>query len=116
MTELEFQRQLFGDNGLATMLGWLHVHWRPAKTAHGWRTLGSGPLAKGWPDHVLVRERDQRLLFVELKSDRGKLSPDQEWVLGVLRSLEQVGLFDGPLIEVHVWRPRDIEKIAEVLR
>lgn len=107
MTELDFQRQLVGPKGLATMLGWLHVHHRPAQTTRGWRTPVSGELGKGWPDLVLVRERDRRLIFAELKSDTGRVTPDEERVLGILR---RVGL------EVHVWRPRDLDAIAEVLR
>lgn len=129
LTEIEFQRQLVGPHGLATMLGWQHVHHRPAKTEHGWRTPVSGELGKGWPDLVLVRERDSRLIFAELKSDAGRVTPDEQRVLEVLRSL----VFDPaafwpieprtwdetqrpPRVDVVVWRPRDFDAIAEILR
>lgn len=106
MREIDFQRQLVGPTGIATMLGWEHVHFRPAQTAHGWRTPVSGELGKGWPDLVLVRRRDRRLLFAELKTDTGRLTPDEERVLETLASVA----------ETHVWRPADIDRITETLR
>ena len=99
-TEAEFQRWV---TELAEVLGWSHVHFRPAMTSKGYRTPVSGPLGKGWPDLVLVRER---VIFAELKSDKGKLSPEQDWVLGELR---RAGA------EVYVWRPRDRDEIGAVL-
>ncbi len=119
LTEIDFQRQLVGPNGLATMLGWLHVHFRPAKTERGWRTPGSGELLEGWPDLVLVRARDKRLIFAELKSELGDLSLEQLRVFDVLRSVTSGD--HGPLepqVEVHLWRPSDLStgRIQEVLR
>lgn len=81
----------------------------------------------GWPDLVLVRRRDRRLLFVELKKDTGKLSHRQALVLDLLRSLEWDPLagwshskpFElGPRIDVYVWRPEDLASgaIDEALR
>jgi hypothetical protein len=101
ITEAEFQQQVCD---LATLLGWSWGHFRPAKTQRGWRVPVSGPLGKGWPDLVLVR--DDRLLFVELKRS-GKLapSPDQRFVLQLL----------GAAAETYVWTPDDIEHVAEVL-
>ena len=61
----------------------------------------------GWPDLTLVRRRDRRIVFAELKTDRGKPTPRQSAVLELLRS---VGL------EAHLWRPRDMDAIAEALR
>lgn len=60
----------------------------------------------GFPDEVLVRP--PRLVFAELKSARGKLSEEQEAWLAALRAV--------PGIEVHVWRPADLDEIVEVLR
>lgn len=101
MTEAEFQRQV---TDLATILGWEHAHFRPAQTSKGWRTPVSGTLGKGFPDLILAR-RD-RLIFAELKADKGKLSTDQERVLDVLILAA----------EVRVWRPADFDRIAEILR
>lgn len=119
--EIDLQRQLVGTKppGLAVIFGWEHIHFRPALTKQGWRTPGSGSMAKGWPDLVLVRERDRRLIFAELKQDGSKLSHDQNRVMLVLRTLrfdarEQFGA-TYPTIEAYVWRPRDFDEIERIL-
>ncbi|HET7030343.1 MAG TPA: VRR-NUC domain-containing protein [Candidatus Limnocylindrales bacterium] len=116
---------------LAAMLGWEGVHFRGAWTARGYRTPVQGSLGRGWPDLVLVRARDRRLIFAELKADDGQVRPEQERVLEVLRSVtfdtgcgevpvahddDQRAGCCPPLVEVAVWRPRDLEAIAELLR
>ncbi len=101
ITEAQFQVQIVQ---LAAIMGWANVHFRPAQTRHGWRTPVSGPLGAGWPDLVLVR--GERLLFVELKRDGGKLTPAQEEVLRIL---------GGTGAECYVWRPRDFDAIAALL-
>lgn len=118
ITELDFQRLLVGKGGLAPMLGWEHVHIRPGLRANGqWRTSTSGSMAY-WPDLVLVRVRDRRLIFAELKRELETPRPEQERVLGVLAGLSLAGLeapvtrtVDGvlfPSVEVYVWRPSDL--------
>jgi Holliday junction resolvase len=73
----------------------------------GWRfyhTLNSWGSAKGFPDLVLVRP--PRLLFVELKSDKGKVKPEQiEW-LADLRASKA---------EAYLWRPMDVEAVVAIL-
>jgi hypothetical protein len=94
---------------LATIYGWSWVHFRPARTERGWRTPVEGPLGKGWPDLVLIRERDGRIVFAELKREQGDdLSADQYFVLEYLRAAGQ---------EVHVWRPSDFTegRVGDVL-
>ena len=49
---------------LAKVYGFRTVHWRAAKTAHGWRTPVQGD-GKGWPDLLLVKGR--RIIAAELK-------------------------------------------------
>ena len=61
----------------------------------------------GWPDLVLLRRRDGRALFRELKTDRGRLTARQAAVIGLLRAC---GLDAG------VWRPSMLDEIAEELR
>ncbi len=104
LSEREFMAQVVD---LAMLLGWDWLHLRPARTAHGWVTPISGTLGAGFPDLTLVRVRDQRLLLVELKADRGTVRPEQHAVHGCLRA---AGL------DVRVWRPRDWDDIVEVLR
>jgi hypothetical protein len=91
-------------------------------------SLGSEP---GWPDLTLIRRSDRRLVFAELKTAKGFLSPRQTDVLDLLRELafdpadywpieprESPPPSQPPRIEVHVWRPADLVSgaIAEVLR
>ena len=90
---------------LASVRHWEALHLRPARTADGeWRVPVQGSMGAGWPDLTLVR--GSRLVFVELKGDKGKLSPHQERVLGLLRQVA----------EVYVWKPSDWDTILEVLK
>ena len=95
---------------LAQALGWLAAHFRAAQTSRGWRTPVEGDGA-GFPDLVLARgargNSPGRLIFAELKSDRGTLSPTQVRWLDTLRA-------SG--CEVYVWRPADIDDITQILR
>lgn len=103
MTENDLQAAVMD---LAKILRWRRAHFRPAQTAKGWRTPVSGDGA-GWPDLILVRP--PRMVVAELKSEIGKLSPDQDaW----LSDLAACG------IDVHVWRPANLDdgSILEVLR
>lgn len=79
---------------LAKVLKWRVAHFRPAKTERGWRTPVSADGA-GWPDLLLVR---QRVMAVELKSDKGRVTREQaDWLI----YLHLAG------VETHVWRPAD---------
>ena len=102
-TEAAFQKQV---TDLATYQGWkwMHVENRAGNSdGTGWHTPIKGPLAKGFPDMILVRGRT--LLFVELKSERGILSEHQK---ARLQDLQWCAL-------TYVWRPSDWAQIAEVL-
>lgn len=141
--EIDFQRQLVGPAGIATILGWEHVHFRPAMTKHGWRTAGSGELAAGWLDLTLVRARDRRLIFAELKADGAHLRPAQLEVMKRLHALADEPPWDVATgrsslaawwsgyrpddrgraellvpvrVEAFTWRPADLPVIAEILR
>lgn len=77
----------------AKQLGYRVCHFRPARTATGWRTAIQGD--KGWVDLVLCGYG--RFMVVECKSETGKLTDDQgAWRWELLNA--------G--IEYHVWRPR----------
>ena len=117
MREDDFQATVIE---MAQRLGWKVAHFRPAKTEKGWRTAVAADGA-GFPDLVLVRHR---ILFAELKTDRGKLSRDQVvWQDAIIRAedlyLDQVGQgYDSRYLPFKhvVWRPRDLKTIEEVLR
>ena len=73
-------------------------HTRPAQTAKGWRTPIQGD--PGYPD--LTMARAGKVVWAELKSEKGKLSDAQiGWCSAI-----------GP---VHVWRPSDWDTVVEVL-
>lgn len=103
---------------LAEIRGWSWVHFRAARTARGWRTPVSGPLGKGWVDLVLVRSRDRRLIFAELKGEGGDVKPEQGPVLEQLGKLEwpRWRPAGAPTIEVFIWWPADWATIEQVLR
>lgn len=92
MTEAELQSAVIE---LARLLGYRVAHFRAAQTAKGWRTPVEAD-GKGFPDLVLVR-RPARLIFVELKGERGRTSPEQREWLELL----------SPAAEVYTWTPVD---------
>lgn len=77
LSETELQAMVIQAAGL---YGWRVAHFRPARTAKGWRTPVEGDV--GLPDLVLAR--DGRVLLAELKSDRGRTSADQDLWLEAL--------------------------------
>lgn len=104
LTEDQFQRQVID---LARILGWRTAHFRPGLNRRGqWQTAVQGN-GKGFPDTILVHPEKHRLVVAELKSDKGRLEPEQqEW----LEVFYQAGA------ETFVWRPRDFDRIVEILR
>jgi len=101
ITEREFTDQLFGPNGLATMLGWVFAHFRPAQNRRGhWQTPVSGELGKGWPDYVLVHPQKRRHMFRELKREGQWLDDDQERVHAVMAAAG---------VDIAVWQPHDLD-------
>ena len=89
MTEEQWLQQV---RELARLKGWRIYHTRDSRR--------SDP---GFPDLVLVR--GERLIFAELKREKGRLSDSQRtW----LAALEETA-------ETHVWRPSDWDTVIEVL-
>ena len=99
MSEADFQANVIDA---AMKLGWQVHAERPARTAKGWRTAIQGD--SGFPDLVLCRGR---VLFRELKSERGVLSEAQiEWHERLLAA--------GA--DWAVWRPSMMDGIVEELQ
>ena len=99
ISEEEFQQQVIE---LATLRGWRHYH-----------THDSRRSAEGFPDLVLVRPAtlqggfDGRIIFAEIKAQKGRPSAEQRAWLAVLA--------DTGKVEVYVWRPSDFDQIVEIL-
>lgn len=111
ITEKQFEQQV---KDLAKLFGWRYYH--------TWRSIHS---PAGFPDCVMVRP--PRLIFTELKSEKGKVTEEQEDWLEILRaSSRPAGItYQSDIIhstrkyptpEVYLWRPSDIEKIFDILQ
>jgi len=98
VTEKDFSKQV---EDLLNLFGWRWCHFRPARTKKGWRTALSG--YPGFLDYIAARDR---LIIFELKSENGKIIKDQQEWLDALAACGQ---------EVYLWKPGDIERIAEIL-
>lgn len=82
MTEAELQASVID---LARRTGWLYMHITDSRKS----------AAVGFPDLVLAHPRTGRLLFIELKSSKGRLRPEQADWLSALALRH----------EAHLWRP-----------
>lgn len=83
---------------------------REIAARYGWRlqyhTADSRRSDAGWPDEVFGHLGQRRTLFVEFKTDTGRIRPAQrEW----LSHLADSGF------EAAVWRPRDLPTVLRVL-
>ena len=94
---------------LARTFGWRVAHFRPVKqlrrdgsVRHLTAVQADGV---GFPD--LVMTRADRAIVAELKSEAGRLSPEQVlWLAS----------FKAAKVETYVWRPRDLDEIERTLR
>jgi hypothetical protein len=98
-------------------------------TAYQWRsyhTHDSRRSNPGFPDLVLLRPPE--LLFVELKTDTGRIRPEQKsWLdeldvvaLAIASWTDHAGdegaagpndPADRPVVQAYVWRPRDFDAV-----
>ena len=92
-SEKEFQGQVLD---LARLSSWLCYH-----------THDSRRSAPGFPDLVLVRP--PRLVFAELKSEEGRIKPEQKVWLEALSNCTEAP-------ESHLWRPRNLEEVQQILK
>ena len=87
--------------GIAKALGYRTYH-----------TFNSRRSAAGYPDLTLIRQAPEpegtRLIYVELKSARGRLTSDQRDWLSALATV--------PGVEVYIWFPADLSDIEDILR
>lgn len=74
-----------------------------------WETRDSRRSPSGDVDLRMLRVRDRRHVWAELKTDRrdSRLSPSQQWTLLGLRNAG---------FEAYCWRPSEVAEIVERLR
>ncbi len=127
ISETAFSSQV---EDLLTRFGWRWLHLKPARTGKGAWVTRTNKEGKGFPDYLGVRP--PRLIFAELKSEKGKTTPEQEAWLEDLREcgkmitftpIEKGKLPSGeaelslvPSLEVYLWRPGQFDEIMEILR
>jgi hypothetical protein len=91
--------------------GWIVAHFRPAMTAHGWRTPVQAD-GKGWPDLAIVRP--PRYVAAEVKRDAPTEAARERQVAREQRRwLDALGACPG--VEVYLWRPTDRPDIERIL-
>jgi len=102
MTEAEFKNVVIS---IAKRYGWLIHHDLPAQNSRGkWATHIQGDA--GFPDLLMVHPVSGKILAVELKAEKGKLSPLQKrWLMA----------FDVSATFNSVWKPSDMEYILYTL-
>lgn len=92
MREEAFRQQV---RGIARMFGWMMYH-----------TYDSRRSDPGYPDETMAHPQRKRVIFVEFKNEKGKVT-DAQWKW--LDALARAGQ------EVAVWRPQHMERIVQVL-
>ena len=93
VTEKDLREQV---RTLCKLFGW--------KMYFSWTSIHS---PRGFPDLVLANPEQKRVIFAELKSEKGTVTPYQQEWLDELAACGQ---------EVYLWRPGDIEEILELLK
>ena len=107
MTERDLQRAVIS---LARRCGFLVAHHHDSR-----RQVGNGRLvgdrdAAGLPDLILVRGK--RVVFAELKTEKGKLRPAQKTWIDALRAVESDA---AGRVLVKVWTPSSWDEIERLL-
>ena len=102
-SEAAFQQQVLN---LAGYYGWRSYHTHDSRRSQA-----------GFPDLVLVRGPE--LIFAELKTDTGRVRPEQqEWIAALqaistelVVDLEQLDHDSHACVDVYLWRPRDFDEL-----
>lgn len=106
LSESDFQKQIIA---YAQLCGWKTTHFRKVRVHRpDGTTYYETPVAAdgaGFPDLCLCR--GERLIFIEVKADNGRLSQEQKDWLSALATTRN---------EVHLWKPRDWPLIEKMLR
>jgi Holliday junction resolvase len=76
--------------------GWAWIHHRPARRKDGkWTTPTQGNSSKGFPDIVAVRS--PRVLWIEVKTNAGRATPEQkQWIESLCSSGQEAHVLHFP--------------------
>ena len=92
LTETQFREQI---RDLCKVFGW--------KFHFTWLAIHS---PKGFPDLVLRKIDQKRIVFAELKSEKGVVTPSQQEWYNDLKACGQ---------ETYIWRPSQLSEITRIL-
>ncbi|KKM70249.1 hypothetical protein LCGC14_1442680 [marine sediment metagenome] len=97
---------------LLRLYHWRWMHPRPGRVKRGgvdtYETAYAGD--KGFPDYCCIRQGT--CLFLELKSEKGKLSPEQKEWGADLEKMADISLG----VQYHIVRPSNRDFIEELLK
>ncbi len=106
-TEADFQNTVIK---LAQYLGWRVAHFRGVRVQRRNGTVYyQTPVqadGAGWPDLFLAHPGKNLIIVAEIKSEKGRLSPEQKVWLDI---------FSSAGVPAYVWRPSDWEEIERIL-
>ena len=90
----------------AHLCGWWVAHFRPSLQRSGrWSTAVQADGA-GFPDLCMVNQEKGRVLFVELKTEKGQPTAEQhEWLM----------MLQGCGCQAFLWRPSDWQEIEAII-
>lgn len=102
ISEKTFQQQIVT---LAKVTGWMVYH-----------TYDSRKSEPGFPDLVMVK--DGRLIFAEVKTEKGKLTEAQgKWATALMKVRETITIrIFGSNVGYFIWKPSNWEEIVECLK
>jgi len=89
--------------------GWKIAHFGQSQSARGRHITATMADGAGYFD--LTMAKGYKLVFAELKREKGTLSPRQkDWV----STMKEVAKYN-PHVEVYIWYPHDISDIINIL-
>lgn len=112
----------------AMVHGWRVAHFPTSRTPSGGYATAVRYNGVGFPDLVLAHPTHRVVAFVEVKTDTGRLTPDQEVWATVIEDIEQAGRIDistmadaeprylyPSAVRYFVWQPRMRDRVFAYL-
>lgn len=94
---------------MAKLRGWKRMHVRPGRVIRDGKEKYETPFkadGKGWPDLFLIHRGTGRIVVAELKSEKGKPTPEQ---------VDWLELFKRAGVYAAIWTPLMWDEIDRVL-